>query len=442
MGSSMSNVQPVVNSWIVTAGAAAFCLCWLSMFVSAAASQEEELQLMESVEKLQKQLESDAETDRDSAEQKLIELGPAILPHLVTVTDKKTTDFRERLNRIRTTVEKAQVEKSVAPTFVKLVGKYTVEEALQQIKRQTGNDVVVAERFVSNEEFDLNWANVEFWQAMNELMQMAKIGIDQYASQKPGQIVLTQLPQDAQVSKLPFDSSKIFQAQVTRIDSSVNLLRPNLDFTTINLLVRWEPRLLPISVDIPMSNVSVKDEFGDDVLLDNQKEVIYGMVQPEIPEIEFSLRLPRIDRQVESLEKLSLKVEAVLPGQPELFRIKNMGKLEAGKRFEKAGANLVFGGTRKNEDVYAVRLSLSFDEENNALESHQGWVFQNEVYLQDQQGNREDALSLETLRQDNEKVTIQYYFLSDPKEKTLFYRTPTSIIKMPVKMELKRIPLP
>ncbi|MEM9412661.1 MAG: hypothetical protein AAGA30_16230, partial [Planctomycetota bacterium] len=244
------------------------------------------------------------------------------------------------------------------------------------------------------------------------------------------------------VEKLRSSYSKIFQAYVTRIDSSVNLQQPQLDFTTVNLLVRWEPRLTPLSVDIPMSRVSVVDEFDDDVMLPNQKEVLYGMVQPEIPEVEFALQLPRIDRQVESLNKLILTVDALLPGKPELFRIKDLSKLKAGKRFEKAGAKLVFGGMQKNEDVFAVRLSLSFEEENNALESHQGWVFQNEVYLQDQQGNREDALSLETLRQDNEKVTVQYYFLSDPSKKTLYYKTPTTIIKMPVKLEIQSIPLP
>ena len=106
------------------------------------------------------------------------------------------------------------------------------------------------------------------------------------------------------------------------------------------------------------------------------------------------------------------------PGRVETFRFKDLSKLKAGFGQEKAGATLRFGGVKKNEDVYSVRVSLSFDEENNALESHQGWVFQNEAYLENSQGIREDAVSIETLRQDNENVTVQYYFIEDPADRT------------------------
>ena len=103
---------------------------------------------------------------------------------------------------------------------------------------------------------------------------------------------------------------------------------------------------------------------------------------------------------------------------------------------------VTFGGVAKNEDAYSVRMSLSFDEENNALESHQSWVYQNEVYLLDRQGNREDAISLATLRQDNKKVTVEYLFIDDPGDRTLVYKTPASVIKLPVPIELTKIPLP
>ena len=147
----------------------------------------------------------------------------------------------------------------------------------------------------------------------------------------------TQAPNQLNQLKLPTSSNMIFQVQAVRVDSSVNLQQPQLDFTTVNLLVWWEPRLRPISVDVPMSKVSIVDEFDDDIMLANQREVVYGMVQPEIPQVEFSLQLPRVDRQVESLRSIRATIDALLPGKTEMFRFKKLSNLKPGFKLEKSG---------------------------------------------------------------------------------------------------------
>ena len=412
------------------------------VFVIPIGAQEEELEIIDAVTKYQEQLNADEVSKRESAEKSLIKMGPKILEYLDPVTEDATTDFRERVTRIRTTLEKITANNAANATKITLKGKMTIGDALSKIKKRTGNNVVIQNVAVADTEIELDLKEAEFWAAMEKIMQAGKLTVDRYGSEEPGQLALAPLDQNANVSKIPVAHSKIFQTQVLRIDSSVNLENPQLDFTTVNLLVRWEPRLRPISVDIPMSRVKVVDEFGDVVKIANPEEVIYGMVQPEIPEVEFSLTLPRVDRQIEALNSISARIDTILPGRVETFRMKKVSKLKPGFTQKKAGANLTFGGTRKNDDVYSVKLSISFDEENNALESHQGWVFQNEVYLQDSQGNREDAISLETIQQDNEMVTVQYYFVTEPGDRTLVYRTPASIVKLPVDLELTRIPLP
>ena len=425
-----------MHKWIY-----ALTIIWLAGATSIFA-QEDELELIDSVSRLQTELDSDLVADRDKAEAELLKLGPQILAYLAPASDESTTDFKQRLTRIRTTLEKASVAAVTQPGKVRLVGEMTIGDVLKKILKQTRNEIAVADDSLLDKKIDINLQGVEFWPAMDEILDKSKLRIDRYGSQKPGQLMLTSADPQKVAPKIPTVSSKIFQTQVIRVDSSVNLKQPNLDFTTINLLVRWEPRLRPISVDIPMSNVKIIDEYGDAITLANQNEVIYGMVQPEIPEVEFSIQLPRLDRQVESIKSFKATVDAVLPGRSELFRFKNVAKLKAGFKQEKAGANVTFGGMRKNEDAYSIRLSLSFDDENNALESHQAWVFQNEVYLLDSQGQREDAISIETMQQDNEKVTVQYYFVEDPGNRTLIYKTPAAIVKLPVAIELNEIPLP
>ena len=247
------------------------------------------------------------------AEAALLKLGPQALDYLSPQTKEATTDFRERVARIRKTLEKIAVaEVTEQPGKVTLNGQMTVGDALKQIKRQTRNEVLVADDSLLDTPLTCNLKEVEFWAAMDEVMAKSKLQIDRYGNERPGQLMLTRAEQNEGAPNVPTASSKIFQTQVLRVDSSVNLMQPRLDYSTISLLVRWEPRLRPISVDVQMSGVTVVDEFGDKLMLANPKAVVYGMVQPEIPEVEFALQLPRIDRQVESLKSVQATIDAVL----------------------------------------------------------------------------------------------------------------------------------
>lgn len=405
-------------------------------------AQEEELELIEKVEQLEKQLDADSVTDRDKAEAQLIELGPQILEYLNEVQEDATTDLRNRVNKVRTKLEKVAVEQYTEPSKVTLKGKSTVGEALKKIRRVTKNEVVCLDVTQLEKTIELDLEDVDFWEAIDAIMKKTGLRIDRYGNEKPGQLMLAAAANQGEYSDVPSDSAKIFQTQVLRVDSSANLLAPNQDYTTVNLLVRWEPRLRPISVDIPLGKMSITDEFGDSIALSDPNRVVYGLIQPEIPEVEFSIQLPRVDRQIEEIQSMKTTIQAVLPGRSETFRFKKISDVKPGFSITKAGAHVEFGGTRKNEDVYSVKLSLSFDEENNALESHQGWVFHNKVYLEDPKGNKEEAVSIETLQQDNQRVSIQYYFLEEPANRTLVYKTAASIVKLPVVVELLKIPMP
>ena len=414
----------------------------ISGYCQYGCAQEDELQLIETVGQLQKSLDADQESERDDAESKLIGMGVEILDYLRPADENSTTDYRQRLARIRKALEKNSVNSIANASRVTIKGSMTVGEALKKIRLQTGNDVQVETDSIADQEVTLDIEDQEFWSAVGELMSIAKLAIDRYGSEKPNQLMLTPT-QNPTRNKIPTRChARIFQTEVTRVDSSINLNNDSLDFTSINLMLRWEPRLRPISVDVPLQDVKIMDEFDETIDVPDPNRVLYGTVQPEIPEVEFQLQIPRVDRQIENLKSLKAKIVAVIPGRAEQFRFENVSKLSPGYKLTKAGAVVRYGGTKKNEDLYGIKLSLSFDEENNALESHQGWVFQNEVYLQDRQGNREEALSLESFQQDNEMVTIQYYFLKDPGDRTLVYKTPATIVKMPVNIELKKIPMP
>lgn len=422
-----------------------FAMTTLSHHVAA---QEDEMEIINQITQLQEKLESQKISERDQAEKDLIALGPIALDYLEPPTDDTTTDARERLAKVRKELETISVEAISNASKLTLTGEMTVADALAKIKKQTGNNVICEYEVLLQKKVTLNSTDVEFWVAMDELLKKTSMSVDPYGG-VANTLKLVPMQGDGQPAQpaaspgdVPTVYAKIFQLRASSIVSAMNIANPSQSYTDLGLVVRWEPRLRPISVDMAMSSVKVTDEFGDQVKITQPERVIYGMVQPELPEVEFTLRLPRIDREIEGLKTITAKIDAVLPGRIEAFRFKNIGEQKQGRKIQKAGATVTFGGIKKNEDLWSVIVSLSFEEEHNALESHQGWVFQNTVYLQDGKGEKEEAVGSETIQQDKTRVTIKYFFLKEPKNRTLVYKTPAAIVKMPVEVKLTKIPLP
>ena len=409
-------------------------------------AQDDEMETINRIVVLQKQLESGKISERDAAQKELIAIGPLALDYLDPPTDDTTTDARERLAKIRKVLETKAAESIANASKLTLVGEMTVQTALETIEKKTGNKVVCEFPQILERTVKLSSEDVEFWKVMEELLSKTGLIVDAYGGEAnqikliPAQSQNPQAPADKR--EVPTAYAKIFQLQASSVVSSMNLSSPEQSYTDLSLRVRWEPRLRPISVDMPMSSVKVEDEFGDEVKISQPDRVVYGMVQPELPEVEFNLRLPRIDRQIEQLESITARIDAVLPGRVESFRFKNLSEQKKGRKIQKGGATVTYGGIRKNEDLWSIIVSLSFEEENNALESHQGWVFQNPVYLQNDKGEKEESIGSETMQQDNSMVTIKYFFLKEPKNRTLVYKTPSAIVKMPVDIKLVKIPMP
>lgn len=89
-------------------------------------------------------------------------------------------------------------------------------------------------------------------------------------------------------------------------------------------------------------------------------------------------------------------------------------------------------------------MALRFDDAANALESHRGWVYQNEAYLTDKDGKKLENVGFQATRQETNEVGVAYLFdLPDGPEGCKFvYKTPALVLQLPVEYELKDIELP
>ena len=303
-------------------------------------------------------------------------------------------------------------------------------------------------------EIEVKFEDVPFWEALASVMEQGELVVDAYGGEA-GKLIVTPSeaariaaanpdapPTKKSATETPRNISGVFELLVTRVNASRNLRNPAQNYCNLDVVIRWEPRINPISIVLPASTIKAIDEFDSAVEITNQEAVMSGTVQREIPELEFSIPIGLQDRQIEEIKSLDAVIDAVLPGRVETFKFKSLGNIEPGASQLKGGATVTFEGIAKNEDLWGVNVGLSFDEEHNALESHQGWVYDNPIHLENEAGEKLEALAFEGVRQTNSEVVIRYYFEKDPKDYSLHYTTPAAIVKVPVKISLKKIPLP
>lgn len=419
-------------------------ICLVSLTTIATAQDAgdkpvDEMKIAIKAAELQQKLADSSIETRDAAEAELIKLGVIALNYLDAVTDDSPPDTIERLGRIRKALETIVVEAAAKPTQITLKGNFSVKEATEKITKQSGNKIVLAEGLQTQEQkFDLEIENATFWEAMEIFETQTKLRANTFGGDA-GELLLAPATNAVTV---PTDSSGVFQASVLQVSARRNLENPELDYSGLRIRVRWEPRLAPITLAIPASSISVIDEFGDKVTLPNPEANFSAAVQPEIPEVEFSIPIGLVDRQIEKISKLEATLKAVMPGRSETFEFRKIGRLEPGYKQSKAGVSVTLNGIEKNEELYGLLVKYTFDQTGDALESHMSWIFENPFKLIDKDGKEYEPLAKESAGRNKNTAGIRYYFADDPSAMTLKCETPAAIVPTEVKILLKDIPLP
>ncbi|MCA9178994.1 MAG: hypothetical protein KDB14_31235, partial [Planctomycetales bacterium] len=222
-----------------------------------------------------------------------------------------------------------------------------------------------------------------------------------------------------------------------------NLRNPAVEGCRVTVRVEWEPRVRPVSLSQALAEVNAVDDLGNPLLPEGQGSR-GSEVQPGISGIELELPLSLPERKATKIASLKGRLVALVPGRLETFRFDRRLDEARGMELRKAGCTVVLDRVRKNGDLYQVQIRVRFDEARESLESHRGWIFQNEAYIVDAKGQRVANAGLEATRQSADEVGVAYLFpLKDGLDGCSFvYRSPAMILEMPVEYELKDIPLP
>jgi len=406
-------------------------------------------QLKAKVDQLVPQLDSNEAAKRDAAEKELIALGPEALPLLPATGPRTPAEVRVRLSRVRAALVKAEVEAVTRPAVVSLSGEMPVSQAMAELTRQTGNKLVdYRERFnqeVSDPKIKVALEKVPFWQALDTVLDAANLTIYNFDDEKSALAYTSRGDNAAPRLGGRASYSGLFRLEPVKIEATRDLKNSALHSLKLTVDAAWEPRVRPIVLEVPLAELAVKDENGGEISVDQTERTLEVPVEVNNAAVEIELPLAAPEWSVKTLASIQGKITAVVLGKVESFEFAGIDKAN-GVSQERGGATVTVESCRKNGDIYDISMRVRFDRAANALESHRGWVLENECYLLDPKGNRKGHDGYDATLLANNEVGMAYKFdlgeKGTPAGYKLVYRTAAAIIKIPVEFELKNIDRP
>ncbi len=412
--------------------------------LSAAETDDSPVQSEAEIRQLIRQLDSTDLTKRDEAEKKLVALGPSILKFLPAVTAPTSAEVRQRLTRVRNRLERAKDRAFVEGTTVTLQGEFLLSQVLTELEKQTGNKIVDYRDQFGQEALDpllkLDLEKIPFWQAVDQIEDQAGLTTYSFSDQQAVALVATEDPQALRLRNAVYVGP--FRIEGAQFIADRDLREPRKHSLVLNLDVQWEPRLRPIAIVQAMEDVKATDDTGTAVDVAVEDAEFETPLTPGSAATELRVPLFPPSEKATQLNSLSGRLMVLLPASEESFRF---SKLENAKRTEerRGGAQVVLDQVRRNNDLWEVRIQVHYDDPGGALESHRGWIYQNEAYLETAGGERHNPDGFEVTSQSEDTVGMAYLFDVDKiSDATFVYTTPTLIIQMPLEYELKDLPLP
>jgi hypothetical protein len=392
-------------------------------------------------------LGSDELAKREAAEKELIALGPDVLPLLPTTNARTPAEDKVRLGRVRSALEKSEIEAATRPSLVTLSGEMPVSEAFAKIMEQTGNKLIdYRERFNqegADPKIKVELVKVPFWEALDTVLDAADLTLYNYDEER-GALAFTARGADAGKRLGRGSYSGLFRLEPTKIEATRDLKNSRMHALKLTVDAVWEPRVRPIVLEVPLGGISAKDEKGDEIGIDRTEGTLEVPIEGNGTGVEIEFPLVAPARSVTTLSSLKGKVTAVVLGKVETFEFADVDKAKSVEQ-ERGGVTVVVENCRKNGDIYEVSMRVRFDRAANALESHRGWIYDNVCFMVDAKGRRIESQGLEATLLDVNEVGVSHKFNLEGEKPTSYkcvYKTPAAIIRIPVEFEIKGVDLP
>ena len=423
-----------MRSWPIIAS------LWMLSILAPVGHTEGSEDVAAEVTRLVRELDSNKLAERQAAEKALIDLGPEAKALLPEVTPRMAAEVKERLGRVRTALEMAVAESAARPSVINIDGEMTIAEAFAAIEEQSGNKVEGFEQ--SGDKSSFLFQSTPYWEAVDQLLDEAQLGINPYAG-VPNTLVVTARSDTEQRRHGRAAYSGVFRFEVQRIVTTRDLRNPATDNMRITMNIAWEPRVVPIVIRQLRDSLVLTDDRGQVIAPSDGRSVFSASpAEHTISEVELVIPFQLPGRDAAKIASLKGSMTALVPGSKQAFEFADIANARDVEQ-RSAGVAVTFDRMRKNGDLYEVRMRARYENAAEALQSNRGWVYNNEAYLLDENGNRVEPLNPSGNVGDNE-VRMSYLFpLQDgPDGYRFVYRTPTSMLRLPVEYELTDIELP
>ncbi len=412
----------------------------LVLILSGVTAMQAEMPDPARIRRLVQQLDDDELVARQAAEQALIALGPAVLDVLPALAEPTAPELRERLGRIKQTLQRQRAEQFAEGTRVTLKGPIALGDAFREIKRQTGNAAFGYENRQQNVQVD--WQGRLYWEAMDDLLDQAGLTIQPLGSHSDA-LDLVSRPDDQEPRRKRADYRGAFRLEPKFVRALSDLQQPSNSGLMLRAAVTWEPRIAPITFTLPLSTVEARDDRGRPVAVSRPATRLSFPVEYSVTEADFDLPLQLPARDAQSIASLRGTLQALVPGRVARFEFTD---LSDGDRAPQRQADVTVALERvgRNDQLQELRVRVEFDDAGEALQSHRGWIYKNDVYLLGGDGQRVELAGLELKSQAANSFGIAYYFaLDDELDSYRFvYETPAMIVRLNIPFELNDIELP
>lgn len=408
--------------------------------VSEQPNASEQPNVADEVSRQVRRLADDQIARREAAEKAILELGPAALEHLPPITPRTDAEMKQRLERIRLALEKIDAEAVTQGSTVTLVGPMSLAEALDALEQQTGNKIAAMPP--GDHQVQTDFLKMPYWEALDRLLDQAGLTVNVYGGEFNALSLAPRPEGEApRVGKATY--AGVFRIEPVRIRADRNLRNPEIQGLRLTVEISWEPRVTPISLELPLADLTVVGDQDQPLEVDAQQGSVEaaGTAERSTVQVEIPLALP--NRGIEKIQSLQGELFALIPGRREKFTFEKLADIKEEQQ-RRAGVTVSVMELRKNQQLYDVHTRITFDEAANALESHRGWIYDNDAFILDAQGSRIENLAFETNRQLSNEVGLVYRFqLPDgPAGLTFVYETPAAVVKRSWKIELTDILLP
>lgn len=344
-----------------------------------------------SVDGLLRRLGSGSMKARDEAERDLIAMGPAILPLIVAAetpawTGAPANEATVRRRLIRRRLEEVATAQAVEPAVVSLAMRDALpSDVLAAVFEQSGNRVALAPGPQGEaKRISVAVDRATFWEALDDVLAKAGLGID-FSEDGTGLRIIDEAgrrPDAGSRCSGPSVAAGPLRVAVARVEPTG---RANDVGARIVLRIAWEPRLQPLLLRVPMHSVIAEGPAGEAMAVAQRAAVIEAKPQGGRQWLDLPLMLRQPAPPLESLGLLRGSVLLWLAGREHGFEFPGLEARDwqdGGRPSQRVARAVVeLRRVAVQGERLLVTAAVAYDEESEALASHQTWLAKKPLVL-------------------------------------------------------------